>query len=375
MGSSNVAIVSKHNDFCLYASESKDGLAHYLPDRVYSNITKYSTACNSLRALYAVPGTFSNSVYTVSSEAFYGTSADDQGQMNVQIVGGGWSTDYIVCRGLNKSTGPDAGGNDECNWTPGAFTLVRAEASDNVKRFVNSNGGWKPDPSDPDWTQAELDKSSLSNVTMRGTIGGNVSRLDATQDSTGTMRLQAVRELGNGQSHYREIWFFPEGLGNGKDDIYGVAGSGGTSESVYSDNPGLSPSNTSSGNPGGTSTSGSGGTASGGATTGDWVKESTGQSQLSKLTTIANAFKSETGVIDPTVPGAEGFADAFFKETFGGLNAWTLPGHSSVCPTSSFSAFDHTFIFDSHCALIQGRASARQSHSIGLKPDLVLFFM
>jgi len=54
---------------------------------------------------------------------------------------------------------------------------------------------------------------------------------------------------------------------------------------------------------------------------------------------------------DPTVPDNGQYTD--FADTFSGLTGWSMPGHSSQCPTASFvSPWGTPYTFDSHCQLI-----------------------
>lgn len=54
--------------------------------------------------------------------------------------------------------------------------------------------------------------------------------------------------------------------------------------------------------------------------------------------------------------GASGDADVpvyqnGFGSTFTNLTGWQLPAHASACPAGSVTFFDHSFTFDSHCAI------------------------
>ncbi len=62
--------------------------------------------------------------------------------------------------------------------------------------------------------------------------------------------------------------------------------------------------------------------------------------------------QSATAPSDPTARTATEIEDQFFKTTFTGLKSWSLPAHSSSCPTASFEAFGATRTLNSHCALI-----------------------
>lgn len=68
---------------------------------------------------------------------------------------------------------------------------------------------------------------------------------------------------------------------------------------------------------------------------------------------------SET-VNDPTVPD---WAD-HWGATFNPLKAWSMPGHSSVCPTSGFEWNGATYTISSHCQLIADHWSGLQSASV-----------
>lgn len=55
---------------------------------------------------------------------------------------------------------------------------------------------------------------------------------------------------------------------------------------------------------------------------------------------------------DPIHRTGSEIEDQFFKNTFDSLKGWTLPGHSSQCPTGSFDAFGSTHVIEAHCTLI-----------------------
>lgn len=62
---------------------------------------------------------------------------------------------------------------------------------------------------------------------------------------------------------------------------------------------------------------------------------------------------------DPTLPDPGQYTD--FGSTFNSLTGWSVPGHSSQCPTSSFSVFGRTFTIDSHCTLWADHSQALQA--------------
>lgn len=114
---------------------------------------------------------------------------------------------------------------------------------------------------------------------------------------------------------------------------------------------------------------GSGATAGTGTGTGtqsitfpsDYARQGESQSAANSTNTKIDALKA--GLLeaspapnDPAMPEW-----AFFDGTFSGLLGWSLPSHTSQCPTGSFSAFDRTYTIDSHCNLIVSHWSALQS--------------
>lgn len=60
---------------------------------------------------------------------------------------------------------------------------------------------------------------------------------------------------------------------------------------------------------------------------------------------------------DPSLSNFQ-FSDSFFKEDFNNLLGWSVPPHSSSCPTSSFEAFDRVFVIDQHCRLVDDNFGA-----------------
>lgn len=86
---------------------------------------------------------------------------------------------------------------------------------------------------------------------------------------------------------------------------------------------------------------------------------------------------TETGADpnDPTIPGQEEFNQAFFSGTFTDLLGWSLPAHSSACPTSSFDWNNSTYLVDSHCQLIEDHFSAFSTVMTVIWSILALFIL
>lgn len=75
--------------------------------------------------------------------------------------------------------------------------------------------------------------------------------------------------------------------------------------------------------------------------------ETAAQTVVSKLDQIRNDFnQTSTSPSTPEIPDFE-----FFGDTFDGLLSFTLPAHTSQCPTGSFD-WNGTHTFDAHCGLI-----------------------
>lgn len=55
---------------------------------------------------------------------------------------------------------------------------------------------------------------------------------------------------------------------------------------------------------------------------------------------------------DPELPPSSQFDDAFFNGTFTNLLGWSVPNHSSQCPTASMTFYGSTLVMDAHCAII-----------------------
>lgn len=76
------------------------------------------------------------------------------------------------------------------------------------------------------------------------------------------------------------------------------------------------------------------------------------KTSVDKLGDVSNASLN-----DPVNPDSAEFENGFFKNTFNGLSAWTVPGHVSECPKPdlSYTVFGHYthIILDAHCTLYE----------------------
>lgn len=123
----------------------------------------------------------------------------------------------------------------------------------------------------------------------------------------------------------------------------------------------LTPAGTGGGTGGGTGTgtgTGTGsGTGEGGSGCGgvDCATETTQLANKGLLTSINGALSSTVAAPgDPVAKTGDDIKGAGLNKgsgVFSGLLGWSLPGHASVCPTSSFDWQGRTFTFDAHCQL------------------------
>lgn len=76
---------------------------------------------------------------------------------------------------------------------------------------------------------------------------------------------------------------------------------------------------------------------------------------------------------DPALPDVGTYTD--FGSTFDGLKGWSLPGHTSQCPTGSFNALGSTYTIDAHCSLINTYWSTLQSAMTVVWTIIALFLV
>lgn len=83
------------------------------------------------------------------------------------------------------------------------------------------------------------------------------------------------------------------------------------------------------------------------------------------LKEIRDALTQQSEAPDaPASRTASEISESFFNGTFDALKGWSMPGHSSQCPTGSFSALGSTFVIDSHCTLISNHWGVLQAAMI-----------
>lgn len=103
-------------------------------------------------------------------------------------------------------------------------------------------------------------------------------------------------------------------------------------------------------------------------------------SKLNDVHADTSAIKdalTSTGALpaDPTIPTPDDFNSNWFGDTFNGLKGWSLPAHSSVCPTSSFTWNNTAYTFSAHCALVQDHFNALEAAMFVAWSVLALFIV
>lgn len=93
----------------------------------------------------------------------------------------------------------------------------------------------------------------------------------------------------------------------------------------------------------------------------DYARQGEAQSAANSTNARIDAMKlalleASPAPTDPAIPEW-----SFFDGTFAQLLGWSLPSHSSQCPTGSFGAFDRTYTIDAHCNLVASHWSALQA--------------
>lgn len=108
----------------------------------------------------------------------------------------------------------------------------------------------------------------------------------------------------------------------------------------------------------------------------DYARENTTQAIQGDTTAIKDALSNTLEApADPTVPGQSDFDSKWFGTTFNSLQAWSLPAHSSVCPTSSFDWNGKAYTFNAHCVLVQDHFNALEAAMMVAWSVLALFIV
>lgn len=101
------------------------------------------------------------------------------------------------------------------------------------------------------------------------------------------------------------------------------------------------------------------GTGTGSCASGDCSTESTQLANKGLLQSLLDFFTGTSTA--PDAPSSRSLSEvkgSGLDNSFLGLRGWTLPPHSSQCPTSSFSWNGNTYEFNAHCQLISDHFAA-----------------
>jgi hypothetical protein len=107
----------------------------------------------------------------------------------------------------------------------------------------------------------------------------------------------------------------------------------------------------------------------------DYARENTSQATKSGIDQLHKDLTDTESVDDPLIPEASRFTDSFFSGTFDGIKGWSLPSHSSVCPTGTFAFNNTTYTMDAHCQLANNHFGALQAAMAVVWSLLALFIV
>lgn len=243
-------------------------------------------------------------------------------------------------------------GSGEVDHAP--YTVIpetQAESKDGVKRLIFASDalGWVADSSDPDWTDAE--KANLSNsasLQFKGVnaLGKPTAAVLYRTESTIALRtlneteVEAIPGVVDRTMTLTSSQAIPQSVEqkftpNATVESY-------ASQIAPGANPGVST---------GTGTS----TATNTITfPSDYAR--TGEAASAANTLHNDLTQQATAPTDPALPGMSSFTDVFFPDSFSNLLSWSVPGHSSVCPTGhiNFNFFGQAFdlTLDAQCTVL-----------------------
>lgn len=199
----------------------------------------------------------------------------------------------------------------------------------------------------PTYTKVENGKVTTYGVTA----AGEPVVLEVAKNGTQTTITKAVQTEVAGQSVVRTTTLTINGTNGGVVS----SSSSGVPGALTTDGTGTGPGGAVTGIPGSVPSTGNGtefpsdyaraGEAAAAANT---VKGAV-DGVKSSVDGIKDKLSNSEGVTDPTVPG---WTDSW-GSTFGAIKGWSLPSHTSTCPTSSFEFNNQIFTIDTHCELVQ----------------------
>lgn len=118
------------------------------------------------------------------------------------------------------------------------------------------------------------------------------------------------------------------------------------------------------------------GTGTGSCTSGDCATESTQLANKGLLQAIKDWLTGTSNVDDPAGRSGADITGAMDGNgVFNGLLSWTVPGHQSTCPTSSFDFFGQNMVIDQHCQFINDNFSTVSFVMLAMWAVLALFIV
>jgi len=322
---------------CLVPSAySTDGANHSIPAGVYNTWGDVVTACAGMQAFVKSP----------NGPFVYGTaySVEPVRANDVPII--------YVWRGYLCVGGVSSGQVDCPDIFGSHIKPFVVEPKDGVYRVKRSGDGWIADPTDPDWTDAEKQKLSVPGpVQWIGTSpDSKPAAVEVVKTTTDVViRSRVQKDPNNIQS--RQLAISPTTL-----------------------NPTSAEESVAPGTDVKTSPSSNGDSGTGtGTWPDDYSREGTLQAVKAGTEQLHKDLTDTLPSDDPSPPGDSLFSDAFFNGTFDALKAWSVPGHTSTCPTGSFSWNSVTYTIDSHCQLVADHFNALQAAMTVVWSLLALF--
>lgn len=320
----------------VWDSLSNDGFNHYLEKRTYT-ADELLAAVNSIVAKYASEPVAS-AIYVDASQYTGRAFNDDWPASWVNRVNSNGEEVYyqgfsiIGYGGFNRL---------QVGVLPNTTVIkpIYVEAPDGVKRFLRTTTGFAPDPADPDWTQEELNKYASSGATLQFKNSTGIVNISTT-DGNDTL-VRSATQNGAGVKYREASLNQAASPTRVAEQNYASA----TAGDVMATIPGS-------------------GSETGGETIefpNDYARNGEAKAAAESINIELELLRKDIAVTgdppsDPTEPDADGFKKSFFDGTFDKLRAWTVPGHSSVCPTAdlSFEFYGHQFggVMSAQCDIL-----------------------
>lgn len=329
--------VTGSNTCLILSSGSTDGQYHYVAAGVYKSWADLMAACQALEVYI-----------NYAHEPF--SWFENGGVYQVSVSPPVYVSRASICFGVSSGHVPDG-----CNDRFGAGVYPETqEPKDGVYRVKRFGDGWLADPTDPDWTEEEKTKlGTASPLQWQGTTpAAQPLAVEVVKTTTHVViRSRVQKDANNIQS--RQIAIDPSTLNPTSAE---EAVSPGT-DVKSSPDPGTN------------------GNSETGSWPDDYSREGTLQAAKAGIDQLHKDLTDQQSTDDPSRPADSVFTDAYFNGTFDTLKTWSLPGHTSACPTGSFVWNSVTYTMDVHCQLFNDHMSTIQAAMAVVWSILALFIV